>query len=176
MSEFENSLLVLQAQRRGCPARASLGSRVWIRPGSPTSEEGRTSREEADPVLLSSQGIPEGKTPPLGLFLSRKKGCKGLRISGVTSPRGLCPGRSPLENDILTVQMSIRWAGVTQLGHHLSLPPCEVGRSLCPPSCLTFHMATTRRVSNSRPPSTPTSTHQIGMALSSKTRSSCVCT
>lgn len=29
---------------------------------------------------------------------------------------------------------------------------------------------------SSRPPSTPTSTHQIGMSLSSKARSSCVCT
>lgn len=48
----------------------------------------------------------------------RGNGSKGLRISGATSPRDLCPGRDPLEGDILIVDMEIRWT----LGHLLGPP------------------------------------------------------
>ena len=48
----------------------------------------------------------------------RGNGSKGLRISGATSPRDLCPGRDPLEGDILIVDMEIRWT----LGHPLGPP------------------------------------------------------
>lgn len=111
-------------------------------------------------------------------------GSKGPRISGATCPKGLRSGRGPLENDVLIVELWIRGG----LGHPLGPPSLSAslrewaGPSLCPPgdptllSCLTFHMARTRSVSNSRPPSTPTSTHQNGMPLSSEARSSCVCT
>lgn len=50
------------------------------------------------PVLLSSQGIPEGRAPFLGLFLSAGNRLQGPRDFRCPSPRGLWPGRGSLEN------------------------------------------------------------------------------
>lgn len=56
----------------------------------------------------------------------RGNGSKGLRISGATSPRDLCPGRDPLEGDILIVEIEIRWT----LGHLLGPPGIGVQGSV----------------------------------------------
>lgn len=176
------------------PPGTHRSRKTWVLLG-----EGQ-SREEVK--ILRGQWIPEGKTQSLGLLLSggadlkalglKKNKNKGLRISGATSPRDLCPGRDPLQGDILIAEMEIRWT----LGHLLGPPSLSASLWDCLPSSpptpttslphpppplnlasrLTFHMARIRNVSSSRPPSTPTSTHHTGISLSSKTRSTCVCT
>ena len=60
----------------------------------------------------------------------RGNGSKGLRISGATSPRDLCPGRDPLEGDILIVEIEIRWT----LGHLLGPPSLSASQWDCLPS------------------------------------------